>query len=470
LLTSQDNIIGSYKLNGLYIIHQNIARETAIVKVQDIYDLGIAYDVDTIKVGEIYRTEYKGPYGHIQAQGAGVALYVDFYENNIGVIEAPSTYPNTIVNEDECTTADVTVPITDNFTYATDFSDDNHTIPSTNILGYIPDENITAGFTDNGIPIGYDSPLPFQGEVAGSISLAGSEYFDSFPLDPYYPTICDEDENCFDVILPNSTTVSGGEQLPGMTGGYVKKGCIPTIAPMENGVEQGGTGYSDLYIEWHAIDGSDSQSGLGDIIGSDEDGDGTDFDAIWTMETIAVTNLDLGCGYEYDVAGDITQYSDALGMSACIDPNPAPIPTVDVYVMHPDFENWGNFLTYNAVIGDDTDDSNHDYDPNNSSLGGRLVMHFDNLCIKNINVRHIMLEFLDQLNVQDCPICPDMGDMNGDGGYNVLDIVTLANCVLASNCAELPNGCAGDMNGDGGYNVLDIVTLANCVLAGNCGG
>ena len=70
---------------------------------------------------------------------------------------------------------------------------------------------------------------------------------------------------------------------------------------------------------------------------------------------------------------------------------------------------------------------------------------------------------------QDC-LCPELGDLNSDGGWNVLDIVTLANCVLANNCAELENGCAGDLNGDGGYNVLDIVTLANCVLAGSCGG
>ena len=26
--------------------------------------------------------------------------------------------------------------------------------------------------------------------------------------------------------------------------------------------------------------------------------------------------------------------------------------------------------------------------------------------------------------------------MNGDGSYNVLDIVTLANCVLAQNCGD----------------------------------
>ena len=63
-----------------------------------------------------------------------------------------------------------------------------------------------------------------------------------------------------------------------------------------------------------------------------------------------------------------------------------------------------------------------------------------------------------------------LGDLNCDGGINVLDIVTLANCVLAENCADLENGSAGDLNGDGGYNVLDIVTLANCVLAENCGG
>ena len=61
-----------------------------------------------------------------------------------------------------------------------------------------------------------------------------------------------------------------------------------------------------------------------------------------------------------------------------------------------------------------------------------------------------------------------LGDLNGDSGWNVLDIVTLVNCVLAGNCAELEYGCAGDLNGDGGYNVLDIVTLTNCILANSC--
>jgi hypothetical protein len=60
--------------------------------------------------------------------------------------------------------------------------------------------------------------------------------------------------------------------------------------------------------------------------------------------------------------------------------------------------------------------------------------------------------------------------MNDDSNYNVMDIVLLANCVLAEDCEDQIYGCAGDMNADGGYNVMDIVLLANCVLAETCVG
>ena len=60
--------------------------------------------------------------------------------------------------------------------------------------------------------------------------------------------------------------------------------------------------------------------------------------------------------------------------------------------------------------------------------------------------------------------CPDIGDFNGDGGLNVLDVVALTNCVLGGTCAEDSNACAADLNSDGGYNVLDIVALVNIIL------
>jgi len=73
---------------------------------------------------------------------------------------------------------------------------------------------------------------------------------------------------------------------------------------------------------------------------------------------------------------------------------------------------------------------------------------------------------------QDCIIdnlcLEELGDINGDDSWNVLDIVSLANCVLANSCSEETYGCAGDMNGDGNWNVLDIVALANCVLTNTC--
>jgi hypothetical protein len=64
-----------------------------------------------------------------------------------------------------------------------------------------------------------------------------------------------------------------------------------------------------------------------------------------------------------------------------------------------------------------------------------------------------------------------VGDVNGSGGWNVLDIVSVVSCVLADNCGSAADGgCSADVNGDGGWNVQDIIILVNCVLANNCGG
>ena len=81
---------------------------------------------------------------------------------------------------------------------------------------------------------------------------------------------------------------------------------------------------------------------------------------------------------------------------------------------------------------------------------------------------HMNRVFLGYSSVEELYNC-DIGDANGDGNYNVLDIVTLANCVLAQSCDSYDgNGCALDINSDGVWNVLDIVILANCVLAADC--
>jgi len=54
-----------------------------------------------------------------------------------------------------------------------------------------------------------------------------------------------------------------------------------------------------------------------------------------------------------------------------------------------------------------------------------------------------------------------IGDINEDGGVNVLDVVILANIILTGE--NLPEG---DINSDGVNNVLDIVGLINIILIG----
>ena len=63
---------------------------------------------------------------------------------------------------------------------------------------------------------------------------------------------------------------------------------------------------------------------------------------------------------------------------------------------------------------------------------------------------------LPQIEIDEC----GSGDMNEDGINNVLDVVSLINCILGSDC-EI---CTGDLNQDEILNVLDVVLLLNMIL------
>ena len=53
-----------------------------------------------------------------------------------------------------------------------------------------------------------------------------------------------------------------------------------------------------------------------------------------------------------------------------------------------------------------------------------------------------------------------LGDMNGDGDLNILDVVILANLILSGDNSN----AEGDLNQDGDQNILDIVNLVNLIL------
>jgi len=54
-----------------------------------------------------------------------------------------------------------------------------------------------------------------------------------------------------------------------------------------------------------------------------------------------------------------------------------------------------------------------------------------------------------------------LGDMNGDGSLNILDVVSLVNMII--NGGEI--NPVGDMNNDGEYNILDVVLLVGIIVS-----
>ena len=103
------------------------------------------------------------------------------------------------------------------------------------------------------------------------------------------------------------------------------------------------------------------------------------------------------------------------------------------------------------------DEGNIIYDPNNLPYDST-----SNYIEQDFNIKAMFGFFAPD---DDGWIDSNFGDVNADGEINVLDIVALANAVLASDTSDLEDA-AGDMNQDGEFNVLDIVALANAVLEG----
>jgi len=59
-----------------------------------------------------------------------------------------------------------------------------------------------------------------------------------------------------------------------------------------------------------------------------------------------------------------------------------------------------------------------------------------------------------------CPFTGQMGDINGDGTLDILDVVSMVNIILGNS----PTSSAADMNGDGIINILDVISLVNSIF------
>lgn len=493
LIVAQD-AAGQYKLTGVDVQYTYITRAENVLTVTDAYGMGITQAIAVIPAAVPFTTQ-EMRLTKAELAAIGINLNVTLNEDGSGSIAEGSYYPdvNTIHDENgNCVTLQQVLPVTDAFTYAS-----------------MGNGMATYGFAHPGINVlGLPGISSHAGQQLGLLGLSGSNTFEDYPMVPSNPTLCGPDGSCFpftvgDIdgsgtleIYPDlnlfgiTEYVPGGAPLTGLTGGFFLddqcnddgSGCnatdLTSVFP--------GNIDPDFILEWHGVDGISAGLGCGSEEADctiepeggwiDEDGDGTWWDRELGIPAVTASYMNPACGFTQPIFGDVTAAFEAAGMGFCVD-------YVDVaasgYLMDPSgaLATWGNFLTANAAqfsgclaaTGGDmafcagtypgwlADDSDHDF----NGVDGRLTMNFDIPCVGIIEAREVIAEFIEVGN-SGC----GTGDMNADGGFNVLDVVALVNCVLS----ELCDNCAGDMNNDGGYNVLDVVALVNCVLADTCAG
>ena len=302
-----DSPVGNWKLSGLQVDYHDIARQEAAVVLTDAYGFGISVPVAVIPAGLLFNVTVNGPFTNDQLQGVGVNLNVNLYPDGTGVIGEGSYYPDIDLIEGTCITQGQIFPITDAFNWDTDGGQEGNTFPYINILG-LPSANAWAG------------------QTAYGLGLNGSSVFDNWTSTPQQiptPSVLPG------IFLADGTVLSYPAAYGGVTagawGGYYRQGDLGASQVPGNSAND-----VKFLLEWSAIDGWESESGLGDDPTLDEDGDGTDYDRIFGIPYISSTYINntnplcditggaltgAGPGLQYPVAGDVV---DALGGEAAV--------------------------------------------------------------------------------------------------------------------------------------------------------
>ena len=322
-LSFAQDIAGSWTLTGVDVFYYNFARPNVATAgeayaamdkeyhtplfVSDTYGLGASLPIAWLPPGYMFLGVPNGPFGEGGLAANGVNLNVTLYTDGTGMIPEGSTYPDIELDESSCITFGQVLPVTDDIIYSSD-ADAGATLPLTNINGQ-PSRN------------------PYAGQAMGTMSLSQSVVFSFFPqtavpdVSPWLLFFDEETPAVYPVADEN-----GNYPSLGVTGGWIKTdgftGSIGDADPLSSDQPE-----PDLALYWHTMDGFSADTGLGDELGVDEDGDGTDFDRIFGLPAISATRIDptlaagFGFGTDFNrlVAGDITGPLADLVYGGCID-------------------------------------------------------------------------------------------------------------------------------------------------------
>jgi len=293
------DIAGDYRLNGTNVRYTSLYRGATpgALYITDSYGMGVTLPALTFQPGSPMNQFVNGPYPKNALNAIGVNLNLSMYSDGTGHIYEGSMYPTAVLDEETCISAPGVLPATDFLGYTSDLNAD------------IPVQAVSI--------LGEPTLGPYGGGTLGSISLQQADIFDFFPAVPTYMDITGSPAASPEAIA-----------YPGPAAGYITKTHTTPFLPELNFGEplnpidlmSGGvnvTGYQapgDLYMEWHAIDGGISQSGFGDDLLEDEDGDGTALDRILGIPYVPVSYVNNECGGGAFDPFDFTTLDPALGI------------------------------------------------------------------------------------------------------------------------------------------------------------
>ena len=346
LLADAPDVVGNWKLSGLKVDYLHVARETTPVNLVDSYGIGITIPVSSVPAGGLFNRFTNGPFTLEDIDEDQLNLNVNLFPDGTGVIAEGSFYPDIDLIPNTCITSPQIFPVTDNFVY--ELAQDGSAFASTNILG-IPGVNDLAagaawgfGLSESGTFDGWPSvalperiPAGLSGIGTTDATLAagcdawcfGSDGTDGAAAAAFGGDVATCIGTCATWDYATASAYGAGSGfVPGWLQGSGSSGYVAT----NQGNSQMGQDLNvDFLLEWNAIDGVTSQSGI-DIDDEDGDGDTTEIDRIFGIPYIGATNINsdnplcditggaltgAGPGIVQPVAGDVV---DALGGAAAV--------------------------------------------------------------------------------------------------------------------------------------------------------
>jgi len=343
LLYADPSPVGNWKLSGLKVDYLHIARETTEIALNDVYGAGVRVVVATVPKGSVYTRFTNGPFTLPIIDAAQLNLNVNLYPDGTGAIAEGSFYPDIDLIPGTCITSPQVFPVTDEFVWEVG---SEMIFSTTNIIG-IPGLNDKSGsqaygfgLSESGtfdgwpaaplmekVPAGLDGIGTADGTLAYSCGAwcFGTDGTDGGAAAAFGGDVELCATTCSGWDHATATAYSGGGLVPGWLAGSGSSGMF---AKDQGNSQMGQDLNVDFLLEWNAIDGVTSASGI-DLDDEDGDGDNTEYNRIFGYPYLEATTIDNtnplcditggalagGTGLNYPVAGDVVA---ALGGEAAV--------------------------------------------------------------------------------------------------------------------------------------------------------